>query len=267
MRTFQFSGFAYVQPEGMGGVEGIDGLGGCEVEVKVDDGEDPCAGDEGENVRADDVEAAEGEKPVLGGGVAFGVACGLVCPACEPHFFVPTQHAAAGAVHDSQGGEGFSAEMGLKEVVGVEVAEDVDVAEKDGGGALEKGLGFEEATPCIEEQIPLVGDVDVEVSGGVAAEEVLDHVCIVVDIYDDVCEAEVLETAELDGKEWGAINLGEGFGAVVGVGAQAGAEACREDHGFHGRGLCHCFLSCSMCWRSMVTPYFLRRWAASWSAL
>ena len=56
----------------------------------------------------------------------------------------------------------------------------------------------------------------------------------VVDIDDDIPATEENQPTDSNFQEWGTPDFHQGFRAGIGEGAQAGTQACGEDHSFHG---------------------------------
>jgi hypothetical protein len=113
----------------------------------------------------------------------------------------------------------------------VDGAEDVDVMEEEGLVEIfwvfeEEPGGFFEAAAGVEEEVVFAGDFDAEVEIVFGVEVIDDLGGQVVDIDDDFGDAEGAEAGEGDFEEGTAVDFDQGFGARVGEGAKAGAEAC-----------------------------------------
>ncbi len=126
------------------------------------------------------------------------------------------------------------------------------------GGVEEEWRGVFKAAASIEED-GLGRESDGHAEVAVGAQVVGDHFGVVVRVDHDLKNVEGAKAGEGEVEEGAAGDLDEGFGAVVGEGAQAGAETRGEDHGFHGTG-CSRERFSSSTWRiRSSTPGVARR--------
>ena len=127
--------------------------------------------------------------------------------------------------------------MELKHAGEVDGAEDVDIVEEEGlvqtGGVFEeKPGGFFEAAAGVEQDF-LAGDFEAHAEVFVGHQVVEDLVGKMVDVDDDFGDAKGAQADEGNFEQSATGDFDEGFRARVGKGAEAGAEAGGEDHGFH----------------------------------
>src|SRR5882724_686372 len=98
-----------------------------------------------------------------------------------------------------------------------------------------------------------------------------DHVSIVMNIDDDVVNAELAQASESDFQQRSSADFNQRFGAVIGQRTQTRTQACSQHHGFHRPRFSSSIFSNSIfsnsMWRSTTsTPSFARRCLASCSA-
>jgi len=138
---------------------------------------------------------------------------------------------------DGKGGEGVIFCVELEHAEEIDGADDVDVVEEEGfiearGVFEEKPGGFFQATASVEQEF-FAGNFDTHAEVFVGFQVVNDHVGEVVDVDDDFSDAEGAQAREGDFEEGATGEFNEGFGAIVGERAEAGAEAGGENHAFH----------------------------------
>ena len=151
-------------------------------------------------------------------------------PGAEVKIVVEEELAGGGTGLDGQGGEGAIAFVELEHLGEVDGAEDVDVVEEEGFVEIfwifeEKPRGFFQAAAGVEQEVVFAGDFDAQVEIIFGAQVVDDLAGQVVDVDDDFGDAEGAEAGKGDFEEGAAVDFDEGFGARVGEGAEAGAEA------------------------------------------
>ena len=108
----------------------------------------------------------------------------------------------------------------LEHAVDVDVADDVDVVKEKGlvetrGVFEEKPRGALEATAGVEEEIVFTRDLDAKAEVVAGAEEVYDLIGEMVDVDDELGDAEGAEAGDSDLKEREAVEFDESFGARV----------------------------------------------------
>jgi len=121
---------------------------------------------------------------------------------------VEEELAGGGALLDGEGGEGGRFFVGGEHLVEVDIAEDVDVVQKEGFAGvpfLEKPGGFFEAAAGVEEEIVFAGEFDAEAEIAVGLEKADDFFGVVMDVDDDFGDAEGFETGDEDFEEGAAV--------------------------------------------------------------
>ncbi len=172
--------------------------------------------------------------------------------AAELEVVVEEEVAGGFAGLDGEGGEGVIFGVELQHAAEIDVADDVDVVEKEelvhlvgfrlGGIAAagstasaifeEEPGGFFQAAAGVQQNI-FAGDFDAHAEVFIGFQIVDDQVGEVMDVDDHFVDAEGAQAGEGDFEQRAAGEFDEGLGAMVGERAEAGAEAGGEDHGFH----------------------------------
>ena len=111
-----------------------------------------------------------------------------------------------------------------------DVAEDVNIMDKDGLGVVEERQCLHDATTSIHELSSFVRDVDVGIER-VCLKETDHLVAEMVDVDDNGVKAIVDEVFDIAFQEGPASDLNEGLGLVVGQLFQPGTQAGGKDHG------------------------------------
>ena len=138
---------------------------------------------------------------------------------------------------DGESGQGVIFFVELEHAGEIDGADDVDIVEEEGlvhlsgigaAGIGGRGIfqeepgGFFEAAAGVEQDF-FAGDFDAHAEVFVGFQVVDDEVGEVVDIDDDFGDAEGAQASEGDFEQGVAGDFDEGFGAIVGEGAEAGA--------------------------------------------
>ena len=115
----------------------------------------------------------------------------------------------------------------------VGVGQDVGVVHQERLVPVQEGAGVEDAPAGVQQEGALVADVDVQPEVPVGVEEVDDLLPTVVDVDGDVPEAGILQFQDNPLEERDAGHGHQGFGHLVGEGAEACAQPCGKYQGFH----------------------------------
>ena len=228
------------------GVEPVGGLDGAsrnphlraDVQVEVDDGERPSLPQrvvhEVEDGRREQVDAGKGKLPVSArqsGGADFpGL---LVRPSVQAEVIVEEEVARGRALAHEEGGFSPAPTVRVDEGAEVGVGQDVGVVHQERLVPVQEGAGVEDASAGVQQEGALVADVDVQPEVPVGVEEVDDLLPTVVDVDGDVPEAGILQLQDDPLEEWDAGHGHQGFGHLVGEGAEACAQPCGKYQGFH----------------------------------
>ncbi len=119
----------------------------------------------------------------------------------------------------------------------VDGAEDVHVVKKEWFRCVffqEKPGSFFQATAGIKKKIVLAGDFDADVETILGTEETNNFFGVMMHVDDEFRDAEFLKPFDGDFEKGAAVQFDEGFGDDVSEWAEAGAQTCGENHGFHG---------------------------------
>ena len=232
-----------------------------EAEIGGDDREDAFFGEHGEETRGNDVDSGESKSlernrreisprrnrsEAKRSRFARNDRIFVVdAAAAELEVVVEKERAGSFAGLDGEGGKGVIFFVELDHAAGIDGADDVDVVEEEGivhlmgivtfagGRVLEKKPGgFFQAAARVQQNV-FAGNFDAHAEVFVGFQIVDDHVGEMVDVDDDFGYAEGAQAREGDFEKRAAGEFDEGFGAIVGERAEAGAKAGGEDHGFH----------------------------------
>ena len=228
------------------GVEPVGGPDGAsrnphvrtDVQVEVDDGERAALPQrvvhKAEDGGREQVDAGKGQLPVSArqsGGADFpGL---LVCPSAQAEGVVEEEVSRGRALAHEESGFSPAPTVRVDEGAEVGVGQDVGVVHQERLVPVQEGAGVEDASAGVQQEGALVADVDVQPEVPVGVEEVDDLLPTVVDVDGDVPEAGILQFQDNPLEERDAGHGHQGFGHLVGEGAEACAQPCGKYQGFH----------------------------------
>ena len=209
-----------------------------DVQVEVDDGERASLPQrvvhEAEDGGREQVDAGEGKLPVRAcqsGGADFpGL---LVCPPVQAEGVVEEEVARGRALAHEEGGFSPAPTVRVDEGTEVGVGQDVGIVHQERLVPVQEAPGVEDASAGVQQEGALVADVDVQPEVLVGVEEVDNLLPTVVDVDGDVPEAGILQFQDNPLEERDAGHGHQGFGHLVGEGAEACAQPCGKYQGFH----------------------------------
>ena len=182
------------------------------------------------------MDAGKGQRlNLLGGPKQFSFLLGL--PATELQPFVEEQVPRSLSVFHGEGGEGLILRMKLRHPLQIEGTDDVNIVHNERffrtAGILQKEMSnFLQAAAGIKQDF-LAGDDNPHAEVVVGFEILHDHVRKVMHVDDHFANSEGAQAREGDLQERAAGNFHQRFGALVGEGAQACAQAGGQNHRFH----------------------------------
>ena len=218
----EVGGAAEVAPVVLVGTEGDDffALGG-EAEVGGDDGKDALFGEHREEAGGDEVDAGESEGVgISGGSNNFWFLIRADAAAAKLEVIVEQERAGSFAGLHGEGGEGVIFGVELEHAGEINVADDVDVVEKEGlveaSGIFEEKPGsLFQASSGVEQDF-FTGDFDAKAEILVGFQVGDDHVGEVVDVDDGFGDAKSAQVGKGDFEEGAAGEFDESFGTRVG---------------------------------------------------
>lgn len=225
-----------VKPEAWMDFHGSDRMFFCGLEVEVDDAV-ALQRELGEQIWVKDVHSVECQFFII----IFGTINPFILiflelfPTNQQVMFIKKQFSCGGAVLGEQPG----IVMGLDEAVVIvakrNVAENIDVMDKNGVCFVEEGQGLHDASSSIHECTAFIGDENLSIKG-MGVKELDDLFSEMMDVDDDRTETVLDQVFYVVLQEWLPSDFHKGFGLVMGKLLETGAQACGEKHGgfIHG---------------------------------
>ena len=183
------------------------------------------------------MDTSEGEFPVLRFPVVeacrFHLSGGLVYPAVQVVVVVKKEIAGSLALAHKQGRLRIALQMVAVETCKVNVRQNIRVVHQERFLSVQKGACLFDASSGVEQHAAFVADVNLRAEVVVATEEVDNLLPEVVDIDRYLVESCFLQPQYHPFQHGLSCYGNEGLGHVVRQGAQPGAQAGGENHGFH----------------------------------